>query len=108
MAIVFEDFAKIELRTGKIVSAAPLEGANKLLKLEVEVGTEKREIIAGIAKDYAPADIVGKTVIVLVNIEPKQLRGATSNGMVLAATNEAGGAVLLTTDKPINTGAKVF
>jgi len=97
--ISYEDFAKVELRVAKIVSAEPVPKSKKLLKLEVDLGSERRTLVAGIAGAYAPDTLVGRTVIVVANLQPAKLMGVESNGMVLAASTEDGTPVLLTLDK---------
>jgi methionyl-tRNA synthetase len=104
--IDFEEFGKVELKTAKVIGAEKVEGADKLLKLEVDLGGEKRQIVAGIAQQYAAEEMKGKTLIVVTNLKPAKIRGIESNGMLLAA--QAGGdLVLLTTDKEIAPGAKI-
>ncbi len=88
--IVFDDFAKIDLRVGTIVSAEKVEKADKLLKLEVDLGFETRTIVSGIAMHFNPADIVGKQVSVVVNLAPRKMRGIESNGMILMAEDASG------------------
>lgn len=83
--IVFDDFAKIELRVGTIVQAEKVEKADKLLKLEVDLGFEKRTIVSGIALHFAPDQIIGQQVVVVVNLAPRKMRGIESNGMILMA-----------------------
>ncbi|MCG8683383.1 MAG: methionine--tRNA ligase [Desulfobacterales bacterium] len=84
--ITIDEFAKIDLRAGKILSAEKIEKSNKLLKLQVDLGAETRQIIAGIAKSYAPEDVVGKEVIVVANLKEAKLMGEVSQGMILAAS----------------------
>ena len=104
--ISIDDFFKTELRAAKVLSAEAVEGANKLLKLQIDLGTEKRQIIAGIAQTYKPEEMVGKTIIVVANLQPAKIRGIDSNGMLLAAkTGDVMG--LLTVDKDIAPGAKI-
>lgn len=86
--ITIEDFAKIDLRTGIVISAEKIEKSNKLLKLKIDLGVEKRQIIAGIAKDYNPDQIIGKQVIVVANLKQATLMGEISQGMILAANNK--------------------
>ncbi len=81
-----EDFAKLELVVGQIKEAIPVKGADKLLKLQVDVGTETRQVVAGIAKHYAPLELVGMNVVVVKNLKPVKLRGELSQGMLLAAS----------------------
>lgn len=84
--ITIDDFAKVQLRTAHVTEAERVPKTDKLLKLQIDIGTEKRQIVAGIAKEYSPEEIVGKTVVVVANLEPAQLRGITSEGMLLAAS----------------------
>ncbi len=104
--IKYDDFAKLDLRVGEVVKAEKVEGADKLLKLTVDIGGEERTLAAGLAKYYKPEELEGKKIIVLVNLEPKKLRGVESQGMLLAA-EEGSNVVLLTVDKDIKSGAKV-
>ena len=104
--IGIEDFAKVSLKTAEIISAEKVEGADKLLKLQVRTGSEERQIVAGIAKYYAPEDLPGKTIVIVANLKPRELRGLTSHGMLLAAKT-ADQLTLITTDKPIPSGASV-
>jgi methionyl-tRNA synthetase len=85
--ISIEDFGKVDLRAGKIVSAEAVEGSDKLLKLRVDLGRETRTVFAGVKSSYDPADLVGHTVVVVANLEPRKMRFGTSEGMVLAASN---------------------
>ena len=102
-----EEFAKMDLRTAEVVQAERVEGTSKLLKLQIRVGDEERQIVAGIAEHYAPENLVGKMIIVVVNLKPAVIRGVESNGMLLAAT-EDDKIVLLTLDDPsIGAGAKI-
>jgi len=104
--ISFEEFQKIDLRVGKIVEAEKVEGADKLLKLKVDLGTEKRQLVAGIAKFYQPKDLIGREIVVVVNLEPKTLIGIESQGMLLAANIE-GKPVLLKPDEEFPPGTKI-
>lgn len=101
----FEDFQKLELKIGRIESAEPVLGADKLLKLVVDTG-EKRTLVAGIAKQYKPEELIGKNIVVLTNLEPRTIRGILSQGMLLAA-DASDEVVLLTVDKPIAPGTSV-
>jgi methionyl-tRNA synthetase len=83
--IAIEDFAKVEMRVGQIKTAERIAGADKLLKLTVDIGTEIRQICAGIAQYYEPEALVGRKVAVVVNLAPRKLRGVESNGMIIAA-----------------------
>ncbi|MCS6951896.1 MAG: methionine--tRNA ligase [Bryobacterales bacterium] len=93
--ISLDDFAKVDLRVGQVLAAEPVQGTDKLLHLTVDVGEGKpRSIVAGIAGAYGPAELVGRKVVVVANLEPRKLRGITSEGMVVAATAEDGRPVL--------------
>ncbi|MFY9582923.1 MAG: methionine--tRNA ligase [Candidatus Acidiferrales bacterium] len=84
--ITIEDFAKVEMRVGQVKSAERVAGADKLLKVLVDIGDEVRQVVAGIAEVYKPEDLVGRKVIVVVNLQPRKLRGVESNGMIVAAS----------------------
>ncbi len=84
--ITIEDFAKVEMRVGEVKSAERVAGADKLLKLMVDIGGEVRQVVAGIAQEYKPEDLIGRKVIVVANLQPRKLRGVESNGMILAAS----------------------
>jgi len=84
--IAIEDFMKVEMRVGQVHTAERVQGADKLLKVNVDIGGEVRQIVAGIAQHYKPEDLVGRKVIVVVNLQPRKLRGAESNGMIVAAS----------------------
>ncbi|MEO5648333.1 MAG: methionine--tRNA ligase subunit beta, partial [Ginsengibacter sp.] len=88
--IVFDDFAKIDLKVGTILSAAKVEKADKLLKLEIDLGFEKRIILSGIAQHFSPEEITGKQVVVVANLAPRKMRGIESNGMILMAEDKEG------------------
>lgn len=88
--INFDDFAKIDLKTGTITAAEKVEKADKLLKLEVDLGFEKRTIVSGIALHFEPAAIIGKKVVVVTNLAPRKMRGIESNGMILMAEDSDG------------------
>ncbi len=88
--ITYEDFSKLDIRTGTILTAEKVEKADKLLKLKVDIGLEERTVVSGIAKFYKPEDIIGKQVLLLTNLAPRKLRGIESQGMVLMAENENG------------------
>ncbi len=103
--ISFEDFAKIDLRVGTIISADELEESNKLIKLIVDIGIEKRQIIAGVKKFYGVEDLVGKQVVIVANLAPKSLAGFESQGMLLAANNVEGGPVILLPEKAVTDGS---
>ena len=104
--ISIEQFFEVDLRVAKIVSAEKIENADKLLKLMVDVGEERRQLVAGIAQDYETDSLVGKLIIVVTNLEPARIRGVESQGMLLAAT-DGNDVILLTTDKKANSGAPI-
>jgi methionine--tRNA ligase beta chain len=95
MNITYDDFAKLELRIATIVEAKVHPNADKLLVLQVDLGSEKRQICAGIRAYYPPEQLVGKQVVVVANLEPKPLRGEISQGMLLAATDPTSGRVII-------------
>ena len=88
--IVFDDFAKIDLKVGTILSAEKVAKADKLLKLEVDLGFEKRTIVSGIALHFQPEDIINKQVVVVANLAPRKMKGIESNGMILMAEDATG------------------
>jgi methionyl-tRNA synthetase len=105
--IVFDDFAKIDLRIGTILAAEKVEKADKLLKLEVDLGFEKRTIVSGIAMHFKPEEIVGKQVTVVCNLAPRKMRGIESNGMILIAEDKAGKLHFVNPDSIIDAGSTV-
>ncbi len=105
--IVFDDFAKIDLKIGTILSAEKVEKADKLLKLEVDLGFEKRTIVSGIALHFKPEEIVGKQVTVVTNLAPRKMRGIESNGMILMAEDNEGKLYFVKPETVINAGAGV-
>jgi methionyl-tRNA synthetase len=105
--ITIDDFAKVELRAGVIKSAERIQGADKLLKLQVDIGEEVRQILAGIALAYAPEELIGRKVVIVANLAPRKMRGLESNGMLLAASVGDGKPVLCTFGEDIAPGAKV-
>ncbi len=105
--ISFEEFKRVQLRTAKVVAAAAVEKTDKLLRLQVDIGGEQRQIVAGIAQYYRPEDLVGKTIVVVANLAPATIRGVESRGMLLAAVDKSGQLALLTTDKEFPAGAQV-
>ncbi len=102
--ITYEEFQKLDIRIGTVLSAENIKGSDKLLKLEVDIG-EKRQIVAGIANSHNPAELVGRQVVVMANMKPAKLFGVESRGMVLAGDVE--GAVLLQPEKKVKEGTKV-
>ena len=112
--ITIDDFKKVELKVGRVVTAEPIEGSDKLLKLRVDLGSDPasssgqdiRQILSGIAKYYQPADLVGKLITVIVNLEPRMMMGLESQGMVLAA-GDGETVSLLVPDKDMPAGSSI-
>jgi methionyl-tRNA synthetase len=104
--ISIDDFKKVELKSARVLSAERVPGADKLLKLQVEVGNEKRQLVAGIAQHYKPEDLPGKTIIIVANLQPVKIRGIDSQGMLLAVSDGTSLA-LLTTDKTVLSGKPI-
>jgi methionyl-tRNA synthetase len=105
--IAFDDFSKIDLKVGTIISAEKVEKADKLLKLEIDMGFEKRTIISGIALHFKAEEIVGKQVVVVANLAPRKMRGIESNGMILMAEDKEGKLHFVSPENDINSGASV-
>jgi methionyl-tRNA synthetase len=106
-AITFEDFTKLDIRLGTIISAEKVENADKLLKLLVDTGIDQRTIVSGIAAHYSPEEVVGKTVQVLLNLSPRKIRGIESQGMILMAENSEGELSFMTAEKGSETGSGI-
>ncbi len=104
--IDYEDFAKVELKVATILEAQRIEESEKLIKLQVDLGTEKRQILAGIAKSYEAEQLVGKQIIVVANLKPRKLMGYESQGMLLAAS-DTDGSVVLTTLSEVPAGSTI-
>jgi len=106
--ITIDDFAKVELRVAQVLVAERVPKADKLLRLEVDLGNEKRQILAGIAGSYAPETLIGRKVVIVANLAPRKLRGLESNGMIVAASPEGGKAILagFLEDVPVGTRLK--
>lgn len=105
--ITIDDFMKVKLRVARVLDAHKVEGADKLLRLDLIVGSERRQILAGIAQQYTAEELIGRQVIVVANLQPRKLRGFESEGMILAADAEDGGAILLMPDKQAPEGSNV-
>ena len=104
--ITIEEFARVDLRVAKVVEASAIEGADRLLRLVVDLGGETRQLVAGIKKTYAPETLVGKHVIVVANLKPAELRGVESRGMLLAASTDDG-PIVATFEREVAPGSKV-
>ena len=105
--IEYDDFAKLDLKVGTIINAEKVAKADKLLKLEVDLGFEKRTIISGIALHFKPEDIIGKQVVVVANLAPRKMRGIESNGMILMAEDKDGKLYFVSPEQKINEGSSV-
>jgi len=106
--ISFEEFKKLDLRVAKVIKVEPIESSKNLLRLEIDLGNEKRQIVAGIAQFYQPKDLIGKEIVVIANLEPKILFGLESKGMLLAAEDEEQKKpVLLIPDEKVPPGTKI-
>jgi len=106
--IDIETFRRIDLRIGIVKEAQRVEGSKKLIRLVVDLGTELRQIVAGLAQWYRPEDLVGKRVVVVANLKPRKLMGIESQGMLLAAVDSKGVPHLLTVEGDVEPGARVF
>lgn len=105
--ITYDDFAKVDLRTAKVLSAEPVPKSKKLLKLHIDIGFEQRQIVAGIAEKVPPEQLVGKTIIVVANLAPATLMGVESNGMLLATAADGENFALLTSSKTVEPGVGI-
>ncbi len=105
--ISIEDFAKVQLKIARVLEAEKIEKSNKLLKLQIDLGGETRQIVAGIARKYKPEDLVGRLIVVVANLKPAKLMGVQSNGMLLAASGDDGEPFILTPDSGAKEGFRV-
>jgi methionyl-tRNA synthetase len=105
--ISIDDFAKVELRVAQILVAERVPKADKLLRLEVDLGYEKRQILAGIAQYYEPEKLIGRKIVIVANLAPRKMRGLESNGMLLAASLEGGAPVLAGFLEEVPLGARL-
>ena len=105
--ITIDDFAKVELRVAQVKVAERVKGADKLLRLEVDLGNETRQILAGSAEAYAPETLVGRKIVIVANLAPRKMRGLESNGMLLAASLEGGKPVLAGFLEDVPLGARL-
>jgi methionine--tRNA ligase beta chain len=104
--VSIDEFRKVELRIATIRSAEPHPNADKLMVLQIDLGSEQRQICAGIRNHYAPEELIGRQIVVVANLETAMLRGLESQGMLLAASDE-GRVVLLTPEKTVEAGSRV-
>lgn len=107
MTISIDDFRHIELRVATVTAAAPHPNADRLLVLTIDLGSEQRQLVAGIRAHYADQDLIGKQVVVVANLQPASLRGVESQGMLLAASDDQGRLAIVTPEKPVANGAQV-
>ena len=105
--ITIDDFAKVDLRVAQILVAERVPKADKLLRLEVDLGYEKRQILAGIAQYYEPEKLIGRKIVIVANLAPRKMRGLESNGMLLAASLEGGAPVLTGFLEDVPLGARL-
>ena len=107
----YEDFAKLDLRIATVIAAEPHPNADRLLKLQIDLGSEQRQICAGLKQYYDPQSLVGKQIVIVANLQPRMLRGEVSNGMLLAATvsdgDEVRDVVVVELPKPVPRGSAV-
>jgi methionyl-tRNA synthetase len=104
--ITIEDFAKVELRIGKVLEAKRVAGSDKLIVMKVDIG-EERQIVAGIGKAYTPEELTGKSIVVVSNLQPVKLMHVESQGMLLAASDDEGRLSMIVPEKEIKEGSKV-
>ena len=105
--ISIDDFAKVELRVGLVKVAERVPKADKLLRLEIDIGSEVRQVLAGIAEAYAPETLIGRKVVIVANLAPRKLRGMESNGMIVAASLDGGKPVLAGFLEDVPVGARL-
>lgn len=106
--ISLDEFRRIELRVGEVAAAEPIRGSDRLLKLTVDLGTERRTVVAGLAQSYAPEALLGSKVVVVANLAPARFRGVESRGMLLGVgCEEARAVALLTVNRPVPNGSSV-
>jgi len=105
--VSFTDFQKLEMKVGKVLEAEPIPNSKKLMKLQVDFGSEKRQAVAGLLEYYKPEELVGKSFIFVTNLKPVKLMGEESNCMILAADNGKGKIVLLQPEKEIEPGSLI-
>ena len=106
--MTLDEFKQCDLRVGKVIAAERVEGSEKLLKLQVNLGEpDPRQILSGIGKAYVPEGLVGRFVVIIANLEPRMMMGFESKGMLLAASGEDGKPVILTVEKKVKPGSSV-
>ncbi len=105
--ISIDDFAKVELKTAEVLEVEKVEGADKLLKLQIKIGEENRQIVAGIAEHYSPEELVGKKIVVVANLKPAVIRGVESNGMLLAVSTKDSVILVTPEDTDVPSGLRI-
>jgi methionyl-tRNA synthetase len=106
--ITYDEFQNVELKTALILEAEKVEGADRLLKLQIKVGDEKRQIVGGIAEHYTPEELIGKMIVIVANLEPVTIRGIESNGMLLAAKNGKDLSLIIIDSDKVESGVRIF
>lgn len=107
LTINYDDFAKVELRVGTVIEAKPAPKGDRLLVLQVDLGSEKRQILAGIRQHVTPEAMVGRQIVIVANLAPRTMMGLTSQGMLLAATDASGKVVVVSPSEGVGAGSKV-
>lgn len=105
--VTIDDFAKLDIRVVNVDEASRIEGSDKLLKLQVDIGEEKRQILAGIGKSYEPKDLVGKKLIAIVNLQPRLMMGEESQGMILAVGDDLENISVIQPQKETDSGSRI-
>ncbi len=105
--MTIDEFRQMDLRVAKVLAAERVPGSEKLIKLQIDLGTEQKQIVAGIGKVYEPEALVGKEIVVVVNMDQRIMMGLQSNGMLLAAQGEDGAPVILMVEREVCPGAKI-
>jgi methionyl-tRNA synthetase len=112
--MTIDDFLKVELRTARVMEAERVEGSEKLIRMQLNAGDKDeagasvtRQVLAGMGKNYAPEELVGKDIVIVANLEPRKLMGFESRGMMLAASDAEGKVAFLTVEKPIEPGSGI-
>lgn len=105
--VTIDDFAKLDIRIITVLEAVRMEGSEKLLKLVVDIGDEKRQILSGIGKSYEPEDLIGKHLVAIVNLEPRMMMGEESQGMILATGDNLENITLLSPIKEVPAGSAI-
>jgi methionyl-tRNA synthetase len=106
-SISYDDFSRMDIRTATVLSAERVPKTQKLLKLDIDTGIDKRTIVSGIAEFFSPEDMIGKQVVILANLEPRKIKGIESNGMILMAQDASGKLVLVQPSEKVSNGSEV-